>query len=71
MLYVYVVLQDILNPALFQGIFREDPPATAFPGRLKRLRAELHRHNVTAAVIFDPINVRRKTVRAGKMWWLQ
>ena len=27
-------------------------------GRLKRLREELRRHNVTAAVIFDPINIR-------------
>lgn len=36
------------------------------PGRLKRLRTELHRHNVTAAVIFDPINVRCKIVRAGE-----
>jgi hypothetical protein len=25
---------------------------------LKRLREELRRHNVTAAVIFDPINIR-------------
>jgi len=54
-----------------KGPLKEDPPATAFPGRLKRLRTELHRHNVTAAVIFDPINVRRKRVRARKMWWLQ
>ena len=67
MLCVYVVLQDVSNPALSQGTLKEDLPATAFPGRLKRLRTELHRHNVTAAVIFDPINVRRKRVRARKM----